>query len=156
MKAFVAKAKVRGFDGLIIPDLPPEEEPELEKISRRYDMPVMRLAAPTTDSRRAALIAKKSRGFVYFVSLRGVTGARSAVPADIHKILKALKRSSRIPVLIGFGVSNPEQAKKLAAMSQGVIVGSAIINRLRSSGGRTEPVIRYVRKMVKAVKSVSQ
>ncbi|MFA6600674.1 MAG: tryptophan synthase subunit alpha [Candidatus Omnitrophota bacterium] len=152
MKAFVKRAKRAGFDGLIIPDLLPGSEPVLEAACRESGLCRTFLAAPTTPKARAVQLARKSKGFVYFVSTRGVTGARKAVPADIRASIRAMNRACPTPVLIGFGVSSPEQAKIFAAMSQGVIVGSAIIDRIRKAGGRTASAVRFVDEMVRAVK----
>lgn len=152
LKNFAHKAKKAGFDGVIIPDLPPEEEKDFSAECRKVDLCQVFLVAPTTQPARAAKIMKLSRGFIYYVSLRGVTGARKAVASDVEKNIKILKRLTKTPLLIGFGVSSPQQAKKLSAVSSGVIVGSAIVEKLRKSGGKTGPVIKFVRSLVKAVK----
>ncbi len=152
LKKFTREAAAAGFDGVIVPDLPPEEEKEFSKDCVRHQLAQVFLVAPTTEPKRAAMIAEKSRGFIYYVSLRGVTGARKSTAADIEKNMKQLKRFTKKPVLIGFGVSSPEQAKKLSAMSHGVIVGSAIVDALRKSGGKTAPAVRFVESMVRAVK----
>lgn len=98
------------------------------------------------------MIARESEGFIYYVSLRGVTGARQALPSDIRRHLKQIKKVTKKPVLVGFGVSKPEQANSLSAWSDGVIVGSAIIERIRKADGKIEPAIQFIREMVKAVK----
>jgi tryptophan synthase alpha chain len=152
-KRIVARAAQAGFDGFIIPDAPPEEEQELTKACHNAGLARVYLVAPTTEKKRAAMIARHSEGFIYYVSLRGVTGARKALPSDIQKNLKGLKRVAQIPVLIGFGVSSPEQSRKLGHISQGVIVGSAIVEQLRKSGGKTAPAVAFVRRMVKALKA---
>ena len=152
-KRFAAHARQSGFDGLIVPDLPPGEETQLEAECRRQGLAQVFLAAPTTGKKRARLIGSHSQGFVYYVSLRGVTGARKNLPGDIPRSLVSIKRSVRKPVLIGFGVSDPAQARKLSRMSAGVIVGSAIVERLRHSRGNMRPVIDFVKRMVKAAKN---
>ena len=102
---------------------------------------------------RAKKIAQASDSFIYYVSLRGVTGARKSLPSDILKNMKALKRVTHKPVLIGFGVSSPQQSHQLGKMCQGVIVGSAIVQELRRSRGVIQPAVNFVRKMVKALKA---
>ena len=153
LKAFVQSAKAAGFDGLIVPDLPPEEEYELNAACRRHNFPQIYLVAPTTEKNRADHIARASQGFIYYVSLKGVTGARKSLSTDIQKNLNQLKRVTQKPILIGFGVSSPDQGKKLAGLSDGVIVGSAIVNELRKNHGAIAPAVRFVRRMVRSVKS---
>ncbi len=152
---FVLGAKRAGFDALLIPDLPPEEEKELQAVCRRHGLAQVYLVAPTTELSRARAIVRHSRGFIYYVSLRGVTGARQSLPSDIQKHLKTLRRLTPKPVLVGFGVSRPDQARHLARGSTGVIVGSALVERLRRSKGRIAPVMRFVRSMMRAVKDKS-
>lgn len=152
LKNFAHKAKQAGFDGVVIPDLPPEEETDFSKECRKINLAQVFLIAPTTESVRAAKISKASHGFIYYVSLRGVTGARKAVASDVAKNLKTLKQMTSKPVLIGFGVSSPEQACELSAISQGVIVGSAIVESIRKSGGKIKPVLDFVKSLVLAVK----
>lgn len=152
VKRMVVRARQSGFDGLIIPDAPPEEEPKLTEACRKAGLARVFLVAPTTGKKRAAFIARRSEGFLYYVSLRGVTGARKALPSDIQKNLRSLKRVAHQPVLIGFGVSSPQQSRRLGAMGEGVIVGSAIVDQLRKSGGKTGPAVSFVRQMVLALK----
>lgn len=149
---FAAEAKKAGFDGAIIPDLPPEEEPKLQQALHRRGLVQIFLVAPTTEKRRASFIAGKSQGFIYYVSLRGVTGARASVAVDVQGNLKQLHKLTPKPVLIGFGVSSPEQGKSLAGFSEGVIVGSAIVEQLRRGKGKIAPAVNFVREMVRAVK----
>jgi tryptophan synthase alpha chain len=152
VEAFMRDAGKAGFDGVIIPDLPPEGEPSLNRACRKYGLKQIFLVAPTTPGKRAIFLARKSQGFVYYVSTRGVTGARKSVPADIRTAVGEIHRRTGKSVLIGFGVSSPEQAKQLSGMSQGVIVGSAIIDRIRRANGKIEPAVRYVKSMVRAVR----
>ncbi len=153
LSRIVRRAAQSGFDGFIIPDCPPEEEPELTRLCHQKNLARVFLVAPTTVAKRAAAIARQSEGFIYYVSLRGVTGARKSLPSDILKNIKSLKRVTRKPVLIGFGVSSPKQSYQLGKMGQGVIVGSAIVQELRRSGGGIKPAVNFVRKMVKALKA---
>lgn len=147
-KNFARDAREAGIDGLIIPDLPPEEEKDFQKECRKRGLAQILLVAPTTSDKRARLIVARSQGFIYYVSLRGVTGARKAVPSDLKAHLAKLKRMSSKPVLVGFGVSNPEQAQEISRMSHGVIVGSAVIERLKRGVGCAE---RFIEKMSAAV-----
>jgi len=149
---FLKRAKQSGFDGVIIPDLPPDQETGFRQKVNRVGLSQVFLIAPTTDKKRSQVIAHQSQGFIYYVSLRGVTGARRELPEDIRRHLRVLKSQTDKPILVGFGVSTPGQAACLAGMADGVIVGSAIISRLRQSKGRIEPVRRYVRAMVRHTK----
>ncbi len=150
---FVKAAVKAGFDGVLVPDLPPEEEAAFGRECRKHGLCRIFLIAPTTARPRAKALAAASEGFIYYVSLRGVTGARSKIPADIHTHLAVLKKTTKKPVLIGFGVSTPQQARDLSGLSHGVIVGSAIVQEIRKAKGRTAPVLNYIRRMVRAVKS---
>ncbi len=147
-KAFARDAKSSGMDGLIIPDLPPEEELEFQKECRKQKLYFVQLVAPTTLDKRAKMLVGKSQGFVYYVSLRGVTGTRKALPADLKAHLLKLKRMTAKPVLAGFGVSTPEQARAISRMTEGVIVGSAVIKHLKQGVPTAE---RFILKMSRAV-----
>lgn len=152
---FVNKAIESGFDALLIPDLPPEEDRELSKHCKRKGLAQVYLMAPTTDRARARAINAVSSGFIYYVSVKGVTGARKSLPSVMKAHLKILKRQASKPLLIGFGVSGPKQAQKLSRFSEGVIVGSAIIERLKKNPRDPGPVVSFVRNMVRSVKNVS-
>jgi tryptophan synthase alpha chain len=147
-KDFVRDARSAGMDGLIIPDLPPEEEEEFQKACRKQKLQRILLVAPTTQDKRAKMLVGKSQGFIYYVSLRGVTGARKALPGDMKAHLLKLKRMTPKPVLAGFGISTPEQAKNISRMSDGVIVGSAVIEHLKRGVPSAE---RFIEKMSRAV-----
>lgn len=147
-KEFARDARSAGLDGLIVPDLPPEEEPEFQNACRKQKLHFVQLLAPTTADKRARMLVGKSQGFVYYVSLRGVTGARKALPSDIEAHLRKLKRMTAKPVLAGFGISTPEQARAISRISDGVIVGSAVIDHLRKGIPAAE---RFIEKMSQAV-----
>jgi tryptophan synthase alpha chain len=149
-KEFVKDSREAGFDGAIIPDMTPEEEPEFQKECKKKKLHLVNLVAPTTADKRAKMLVKRSQGFIYYVSLRGVTGARKALPSDLAPHLAKLKRMTKKPVLAGFGVSTPEQARAIAKLCDGVIVGSAVINHLREGVPAAE---RFIEKMSKAVHS---
>ena len=152
---FIKHAKAAGIDGIIIPDLIPEEADEFIFISRQYDLNTIFLAAPTSSTKRLRLIASKSTGFIYYVSLTGVTGARQTIPVNIKENVQRVKRVSKKPVCVGFGVSTPAQARVLAKCSDGVIVGSAIIKILEKNLGNKARAIKdavsFVKRMVKGL-----
>jgi tryptophan synthase alpha chain len=116
-----------GIDGLIIPDLPPEEGLELETITRNYGLDLIYLVSPTSTEERIQLIAQRSRGFIYLVSVTGVTGARDNLPPDLETFVNRVKKIAPQPLCVGFGISTPEQARQIATIADGVIVGSRII-----------------------------
>ena len=150
-EAFARDARSAGIDGLIIPDLPSEEESEFQRACRKPKLHRVQLVAPTTADKRAQMLVGKSQGFIYYVSLRGVTGARKALPSDLVPHLKKLKGMTKKPVLVGFGVSTPEQAVEISRISDGVIVGSAVIEHLK----RGIPVAeRFIEQMSRAIHSV--
>ncbi|MGL5433886.1 MAG: tryptophan synthase subunit alpha [Lachnospiraceae bacterium] len=140
-----------GVDGIIIPDLPHEEKGELSEIAAKYDVNVISMIAPTS-RQRIQTIARDAVGFIYVVSSMGVTGVRSAITTDLSSIVKAIREVSDIPVAIGFGISKPEQARQMAAMADGAIVGSAIVKMIEAHGAEAGPILRnYVTEMKAAV-----
>ncbi len=147
-KEFARDARSAGMEGLIIPDLPPEEETAFQKECRKRKLHIVRLVAPTTANQRARMLVGKSQGFVYDVSLRGVTGARKSLPEDLKAHLSKLKRMTSKPVLAGFGISTPKQARDISRVSDGVIVGSAVIERLKRGVPAAE---RFIGAMSRAV-----
>ena len=154
LKKFVADAVKCGVDGVILPDLPPEEAGELEKAAKGFDFCVIFLASPTSTSSRMKIIAKHSQGFIYYVSLTGVTGARDYLATHIAENIKRIKRFTDKPVCVGFGVSNEKQARNLSAIADGVIVGSAIIGIIEKHEGKKaleKKVGRFAAKLAKAV-----
>ena len=124
-KEFVADAVKAGVDGMIIPDLPPEEAEEFLGIAEGLDM--VFLLAPTSTPARIQQVGKVSKGFIYYISLTGTTGTKEALSAGLKNKVNEIKKSVSLPVLVGFGVSGPEQAKQAAEASDGVIIGSAIV-----------------------------
>ena len=130
---FIKDSIKSGIDGIIIPDLPPEESADLVKVSRKNKFSTVFLIAPTSTGDRIKLVAKNSTGFIYYVSLTGVTGARKSLPKDIEEHIKKIKRVTDKPVCVGFGVSNREQAAKMAHIADGVIVGSAVIKIIENN-----------------------
>lgn len=145
---FISTCKEIGIDGLILPDLPFEEKEEFQPICSKYDVDLISLIAPTSEN-RIAMIAKEAEGFLYIVSSLGVTGTRSEIKTDLSSIVELVRQNTDIPCAIGFGISTPEQAKKMADMSDGAIVGSAIV-RLLEKYGKEAP--KYVGEYVKSMK----
>ena len=137
-----------GIDGLILPDLPYEEKEEFQPLCRQYGVHLISLIAPTSEN-RIAMIAKEAEGFIYIVSSLGVTGTRSEINTDLASIVKVVRENTNVPCAIGFGISTPEQAKKMADISDGAIVGSAII-KLFEKYGKDAP--KYVGEYVKSMK----
>jgi tryptophan synthase alpha chain len=127
LEAFCQASAGAGVDGLIIPDLPPEEGAELEVATRKHSLDLIYLLTPTSTEERISLVAEKSRGFIYLVSLTGVTGARQTLPAGLENFVGDVRRWTQKPLCVGFGVSNPEQAGRVARIADGVIVGSRLI-----------------------------
>ena len=127
LEEFCAACSKSGIDGLIIPDLPPEEGTELEAITRKQGLDLIYLLAPTSTEERIRLVASRSRGFIYLVSVSGVTGARDSLPLDLEAFVARVRKVAKQPLCIGFGISTPEQARQIARVADGVIVGSRII-----------------------------
>ena len=148
---FISTCKEIGIDGLILPDLPFEEKGEFQPICKQYGVDLISLIAPTSD-KRIAMIAKEAEGFLYIVSSLGVTGTRSEITTDLASIIKVVRENTDVPCAIGFGISTPEQAKKMAGLSDGAIVGSAIIKLIEKNGANAaEAVGEYVKEMKNAV-----
>ena len=150
-EAFFKKCKEYQVDGLIIPDLPYEEKEELFGVCESYGIDLISLIAPTSHE-RIRMIAKEAKGFVYCVSSLGVTGVRSEIKTDVAKMVEMVKEVNDIPAAIGFGISTPEQAKKMASVSDGAIVGSAIVKIVAKYGKECIPEVeKYVKEMKTAV-----
>lgn len=149
---FISTCKEIGIDGLILPDLPFEEKEEFLPLCRQYDVDLISLIAPTSEN-RIAMIAKEAEGFIYLVSSLGVTGVRSEIKTDLGSIVEVIRANTKTPVAIGFGISTPEQAKKMADISDGAIVGSAIIKILAQHGRDAAPYVgEYVKSMKDAIR----
>ncbi len=146
-KEFISTCKEIGIDGIILPDLPFEEKDEFQPICREYGVDLISLIAPTSQ-KRIAMIAKEAEGFLYIVSSLGVTGTRSEITTDLSSIVKVVRENTDIPCAIGFGISTPEQAENMSKLSDGVIVGSAIIKLIEKYGKNSaEAVGEYVKCM---------
>jgi tryptophan synthase alpha chain len=124
---FLAEAKAAGIDGLIVVDLPPEEDDELCLPAQKAGLNFIRLATPTTDAKRLPKVLQNTSGFVYYVSVTGITGAAAAVATDVAPEVARIKRSTDLPVIVGFGINTPEAARSIASVADGCVVGSAIV-----------------------------
>lgn len=150
IERFVKKSAEIGMDGLILPDVPYEEKEEFDGICKAHGLDLVSLIAPTSHE-RISQIARDAEGFVYCVSSLGVTGMRSQITTDIGAMVELVKKEKDIPCAVGFGISNPEQAKKMAAQADGVIVGSAIVKLCGEYGKDCIPYVKeYVRSMKEA------
>ncbi len=148
---FLSACRDIGIDGLILPDVPYEEKEEFLPQCRQYGIDLISLIAPTSHN-RVAMIAREAEGFLYIVSSLGVTGTREEIRTDLASIVEVVRQNTQIPCAIGFGISTPEQARQMAGLSDGVIVGSAIIKILEKYGTQAPPYIgEYVKSMKEAI-----
>ena len=142
--AFLAEAREAGVDGLIVVDLPPEEDDELCLPAVDAGLNFIRLATPTTDDARLPAVLRNTSGFVYYVSITGITGAAAAVAGDVGPEVARIKAAGGLPVCVGFGVRTPEKAAEIARVADGVVVGSAIVDQI-GDGKPTAEVLEFVR-----------
>lgn len=148
---FCEKCQNCGVDGLIIPDLPYEEQEELKPVASKYDVDVITMIAPTSKE-RIKMVAKDAAGFLYVVSSMGVTGARSEITTDVQEIVETIRSVTDTPTAVGFGINTREQVHKYSAISDGAIIGSAIVKIIASYGENAgEPLYQYVKEMVSAL-----
>jgi len=145
---FAAKAKAAGIDGAIIVDLPPEEDNELREAFDVHDLALIRLATPTTDDARLPRVVAGTKGFVYYVSMTGITGAAFSQAANVTKQVAKVRKASGLPVVVGFGVKTPERAAEVAKDADGVVVGSAIVKELHQNG--PEAALKLVKSLADA------
>ena len=127
---FIKKAVLSGIDGLIIVDLPIEEDEEFYNLSCKNNLPLIRLVTPTTDEERLKKILKNAHGFVYYVSVTGITGTKSASVNDVKNKIKVIKKITNLPVIAGFGIKNSVDAKKMSSISDGIVIGSSLVNKI--------------------------
>ena len=144
LEKFCSACASSGVSGLIIPDLPPEEGSELEIITRRQSLDLIYLLAPTSTDERIRLVAERVRGFIYLVSVTGVTGARDRLPVDLETFVSRVRTVARQPLCVGFGISTPEQARRVARIADGVIVGSRIIQLMEAEDNFTTSVGNFI------------
>ncbi|MDH5761878.1 MAG: tryptophan synthase subunit alpha [Nitrospinota bacterium] len=153
-EAFVKDAVEAGVDGVIIPDLPPEEAGEFDEFAKAKNLDMIHLLAPTSTPDRIEMVGAQSRGFIYYVSLTGVTGTRDSLAKGVEDKVSRIKQATPLPVLIGFGVSGPEQARAASKCSDGVIVGSAIVRLIAETpdpADRKEKLGTFVRDLKQAL-----
>lgn len=150
---FIKTCSEIGIDGLILPDIPYEEKEEFDPICKKYGVDLISLIAPTSHD-RIAMIAREASGFIYIVSSLGVTGTRNEITTDIAAMVELIRQNSSLPCAVGFGISTPQQASKMASLSDGAIVGSAIIKLIAQYGkDAAAPVAAYVKEMKDALRN---
>ena len=160
VEAFLGDVKAAGVDGLIIVDLPPEEDEELCLPALAAGVNFIRLATPTTDEKRAAKVLSNTSGFLYYVSITGITGTRSAAAEEVRRHVDFLKGLTDLPIAVGFGIKTPEQAADIGHVAEAAVVGSALVNRIKSkldADGRPTPdlpddVLGFVAELAQAVR----
>lgn len=148
---FISTCQEIGIDGLVLPDIPYEEKEEFQPYCKKYGVDLISFIAPTSEN-RIAMIAKQAEGFIYIVSSLGVTGTRNEITTDLDKIVKVVRENTDVPCAIGFGISTPEQARKMAETADGVIIGSAVVRILEKYGKEAPDHIgEYIREIKKAI-----
>jgi tryptophan synthase alpha chain len=150
---FAAAMHACGADGAIVVDLPPEEDAPLREAFAAHGLSIIRLATPTTDEARLTTVLEGASGFLYYVSVAGVTGANAATASAVRAAVERLKRATPLPVAVGFGVREPEAARALAETADAVVVGSAFVDEIAAGPGAAERVLRKVRLLSEAVRS---
>jgi tryptophan synthase alpha chain len=153
---FICDAAAAGVDGMLVLDLPPEESGNYESLMQSSGMCVIYLVAPTTPDDRIELIVKRGTGFIYYVSREGVTGMQEKVAANIAQMTARIRAHTDLPIAVGFGISNPEQARIVAGSAEAIVVGSAIVNRIAQRGKDPDLIPRvteFVQSLVKAVRT---
>jgi tryptophan synthase alpha chain len=161
---FLDDARAAGVDGLIIVDLPPEEDDELCLPALARGLCFIRLATPTTDDRRLPVVLANTRGFIYYVSITGITGAGAPVARQVQAAAERIRRHTELPVAVGFGIRTPEQAREIAGVADAVVVGSALVDRIarsldaegRARPGLVEEVLGQARKLAEGVRGAKR
>lgn len=152
LDGFCDRAADSGVDGLLVPDLPFDEEGPVSAAAKRRQLALVLFAGPTTRPERLARIGRATDGFLYFLSLTGVTGSRAALPEELPAQLAAARAASRAPVAVGFGISMPEQARALGAHADAIVVGSALVSALHGGNGNPAPAIKLVEQLAAALR----
>lgn len=157
MESFIKDAAAAGVDGLLVLDLPPEESDNYEALMKKHGLNQIYLVAPTTPESRMATIVKRGAGFIYYISREGVTGMQTSIASNLAVQVAKIRAHTPLPIVVGFGISNPEQAAAVAKEADGCVVGSAVVNQIASNGKSLELVDKlgsYVKAMAVAVKSI--
>jgi len=156
LKKFILDAALAGVDGLLMLDLPPEESGNYEQLMSEAGLSVIYLVAPTTPDDRIELIVKRASGFIYYISREGVTGMQAKVSDTIGQMTAKIRQHTSLPIAVGFGISNPEQARFVATNAEAIVVGSAVVNQIAEHGRSVDLVPRvtaFVKTLVDAVKN---
>ena len=146
VEQFLDEAKTAGIDGMIVVDLPPEEDDELCIPAQKAGLNFIRLATPTTDNKRLPKVLTNTSGFVYYVSINGITGAAAAKAADVAPEVERIKSATDLPIIVGFGIRTPENARDIASVADGAVVGSAIVDEI-GSGKSPAEVLAFVKSL---------
>ena len=154
---FIARCARAGVDGLLVLDLPPEESENYETLMKEHGLATIYLVAPTTPEDRIELIVKRGTGFIYYVSREGVTGMQSTIAQNIGDMTAKIRAHTSLPIAVGFGISNPEQARTVAKSAEAIVVGSAVVNQIAAHGkdpALVEKVSAFTKQLVDAVKTL--
>lgn len=151
LESFCCACAEAGIDGLIVPDLPPDEGGELEAFTKKHELDLIYLLAPNTTEERIQLVAEKSSGFIYLVSLTGVTGPRETLPPGLNRFIARVRKQTNQPLCVGFGISTAEQAYKVAKLANGVIVGSRLIQLIRDDDPSYQSAGNFIRGLREAL-----
>lgn len=155
LKEYARDAGHAGVDATLVVDLPPEESAELDRELKKAGIDLIYLLTPTSDAERIRLVARRARGFIYFVSITGITGAKLKSEEEIRRKVAEIRKQTPLPIAVGFGISKPEQAAKIAKFADGVVIGSALVSLIAgsSSSGRLGPAVeRFARRMKSALR----
>ena len=147
VERFACDAAAAGADGFIIPDLPPEEADQLETACQAYGLALVYLLSPTSTPDRIARVAARATGFIYLVSVAGVTGARKELPLDLGGFIQRVRSVAQVPLAVGFGIATPEQARTVGRLADGVIVGSALINAIEKAAHPAQAAALFVQSL---------
>ena len=147
LESFCVACAEAGIDGLIIPDLPPDEATDLDASAKKHQLDLIFLLTPTSTTERIRLVAEKSRGFIYLVSLTGVTGPRESLPAGLEDFVSRVRKETAQPLCVGFGISTPDQAHRVGQVADGVIVGSRLIQLIREEGAPYQLTRSFIRSL---------